>query len=284
MSGTVLLKGIDWTTQWQMRMAASCHCKRLAECGISAEAYWDDFTFWEEFRRYSGYPGAALERIRRYVTPETTILEIGPGDGSFTIPLAKICRSITAVEPSAGQISQLVQNAQREGLHNIRIIPKRWEHVKPEELSEYGIVLAAHSLLMEDIRSAIERMCRAASQWVFLLHCAGRDMAPLLSTVTPDFNPGPDYIAIYNMLYQMGFMADVEIIRQDYEIPLGFQFRMCDGAHRLTAEERDCLYRKMEAAGKIAYRDGALWLRRQPRDALVIIPIEGKQSDGRGDR
>lgn len=273
MRETKLIERCDWAARWQAQLAASSHCRRLAESAISPEAYWDDFDLWDEFRRYSGYPGPALERILRHVTPESSILEIGPGDGSFTIPLAKVCRSVTAIEPSSGQIAQLVRNAEREGLQNIRIIPKRWEDVEPEEPGRYDIVLAAHSLLMEDIRSALERMCRAASKWVLLLHCAGRDMAPLLSAVAPDFHPGPDFIVLYNILYEMGFTADVEIIRQDYEIPLGFQFRMCDGAHRLTGEGRARLFERMATAGKISEREGSLWLRRQPRDALITVSI-----------
>lgn len=56
---------------------------------------------------------------------EDTLLEIDPGCGRLTIPLAKRARSITAIEPSKRTLMLLMERTSAVGLCNINYINKR---------------------------------------------------------------------------------------------------------------------------------------------------------------
>ncbi len=53
------------------------------------------------------------------LSPEHRILEIGAGTGIYTIPLARRCREVTAVEISESMTVKLKEKAGREGVSNI---------------------------------------------------------------------------------------------------------------------------------------------------------------------
>lgn len=48
---------------------------------------------------------AALSSI---LTPDSSMLDIGAGPGSFTIPFAQHIKSVTAIEPSKGMVAFLI--------------------------------------------------------------------------------------------------------------------------------------------------------------------------------
>jgi peptidoglycan-N-acetylglucosamine deacetylase len=53
------------------------------------------------------------------ISPEHRVLEIGAGTGLYTLPLARRCREITAVELSENMLTVLTNKAAREGISNI---------------------------------------------------------------------------------------------------------------------------------------------------------------------
>jgi len=59
---------------------------------------------------------------RTCVDKETTVLEIGPGLGAITLPLARACRQLTAVEKDRRIIPLLEQELADEGISNVTII------------------------------------------------------------------------------------------------------------------------------------------------------------------
>jgi len=76
------------------------------------EEYWDDTHNSEQYQehiRRLGYPGTILDKIYLSLTPESTVLDIGAGHGTFCIPIAKKVRSVTAIEPSSGQIAKILK-------------------------------------------------------------------------------------------------------------------------------------------------------------------------------
>ena len=62
---------------------------------------------------------AALSSV---LTADSTMLDIGAGPGSFTIPFAKHIKSVTAIEPSKGMVEVLKENAKEAGVENFNII------------------------------------------------------------------------------------------------------------------------------------------------------------------
>ena len=85
---------------------------------------------WEPYYSYLAQTAPTVETVSEppfvthlvkegILTPETTILDIGAGMGSYALPFAKVCREVTALEPVGVCIEMLRRNAARHGLHNI---------------------------------------------------------------------------------------------------------------------------------------------------------------------
>ena len=98
------------------------------------------------------------------------VLEIGPGAGPITIPLSSVVGSITAIEPSLHMGKKLEENLHKNNISNVSIIQKRWEDIDQylDLQGPYDLVLASHSLGMNDIKSALHKMNQVSSKFVYL--------------------------------------------------------------------------------------------------------------------
>ena len=68
-------------------------------------------------------PGVAAAIINRTgIVQDTRVLEIGPGLGALTIPIAKITTDVVAVEKDSRMIGLLEQQLKENELHHVRII------------------------------------------------------------------------------------------------------------------------------------------------------------------
>lgn len=261
----------NWSKAWIERLARSSHKARLKRGDISSEEFWDRFGTWEEYERYTAYPGRALDRILECVDPQSTVLDIGAGSGAFTIPLAKAGRFVTAVEPSSGQLSRLYRKAKREGVGNFRVIQSRWEDVDAEEVGCHDIVTAAYCLAMEDIEAALDKMYRVVARGLFIVHFAGHDLLEPIREMCGGYDSMPDYIFLLNVLYEMGHRASVEVFTRDYELPLDLQLKMFGYSQGFSTELRGRIRHYLEANDRIRLHNGVPWVKRQYRDALIWI-------------
>ncbi|WP_415140525.1 class I SAM-dependent methyltransferase [Nocardioides sp.] len=84
----------DWAENWRELVAA-----RDATVGPRDTTYWD-----ERAQRYaqsvSGQDGPLLDLLGTWLTPDTTVLDVGAGTGRHAVPLAQRVRLVVAVEPS----------------------------------------------------------------------------------------------------------------------------------------------------------------------------------------
>ncbi|MDD1762309.1 MAG: class I SAM-dependent methyltransferase, partial [Methanothrix sp.] len=121
---------VDWAEEWTHHRENSPWVQKLKEKGISNEDFWDSYKYAdtsEEYDRLVGYPGQILDKIIRFLSSDSTVLDIGAGAGAYAIPLAKVASRVTVVEPSKGQSSRLLKRAEKNGLENIQVIDKRWQ-------------------------------------------------------------------------------------------------------------------------------------------------------------
>lgn len=261
---------VEWAKEWADRVAQSSYRGKLARLGIAAEDFWSGYRHLEQVHRYTNYPGKLLERVRESVDAESTVLDVGAGSGAFAVPLAKTARIVTAVEPAPGQIARLKDGAASEGVTNIRVVQKRWEDADLREVGRHQVVIAAHSLSMDDIRAALQKLCDAAEQRLFIVHFVDHDLEQPLRDLI-GYRSTPDYIYPYNVLYGMGYRPDVEILRRRYEIPLDLQLDAVCYSRDLSLEKREQLRQYLEQEGRTVSRDGTVWLRREHRDALISL-------------
>lgn len=212
------MEEIDWVGMWRKSLEESSWGQRAGK-----PEYWDErVDQFEGVIKQSNREAMIMSRLE--IEPDYTVLDIGAGPGTVAIPLAKDVKSVTAVEPSKGMLARLKENASKHNLTNITYINKKWEDVEigegeDIEEREHDVVIASYSIVMKDIKTTLLKMNNAAKRNVYIFAGAGRKKTG--SSFWATFHhgkPSPDYIYLYNILYQLGIYANVEIMNSNYDM------------------------------------------------------------------
>ena len=212
---------IDWNELWMDAKQNSTSFKRQK----------DHANLWHDKNRAKRYDERVKENNRARaretidkldISPDSTVLDIGAGPGTLTIPLAKRVKKVTVVDPSPAMIECLKENMKEEGLTNVVCINKKWEEMDTGEIETHDIVIASFSLAMLDIGDALKKMDSLAKRYVYLFWFAGEtawektysDLWPRIHNET--YIPGPKCNYLYNILYQMGVYANIEVIDTEH--------------------------------------------------------------------
>jgi len=264
---------LGWSEVWRRKLTSSSWWRRRQ----SIEGFWDKLA-----RHYSEVAKRRLEEVPLNelvklldVDENSTVLDVGGGPGTHAIPLAKVVKEVTVVEPSRGMIECLKENMESEGVHNIRIVNKRWEDVELGEVGQHDAVLASHSLAMLDLDDALLKMHRAARRRVVIMMFAGPRLGFYPELYERLFNekfvPGPDYIDVYNVLYDLGIYANVTVKSVKREET----YRTIDEAVRrvaswLMVDEADRVDVVREVLERYAEPcDGGLRIKREFKEAII---------------
>jgi len=213
---------IDWNEVWKEQM----HERNSGSNGRARIDRWNDPEECRKFDRRVKEDNWKRSRdmIRGMdLSKESRVLDIGAGPGTLAIPLAQSVEHVTALEPSEAMRSCLRENIRVYGLDNITIVPKTWEEADfVRDLSlPYDVVIASYSVGFEDLRVALQKMNDATSRYVYVYWFADsspweKNYAELWEKLhgVPYRSMGK-YNVIYNLLYQMGIMANVDIYAEE---------------------------------------------------------------------
>lgn len=114
--------------------------------------------------RDEAYRDETLKALLRIVKADDTVLDVGAGAGRLAAPLAEQCRHVTAVEPSEAMIERLTEQAEAWGVHNLTVVPKRWEEAAVDPAD---IVVCAHVVYtVVDIEAFLSRLAAHARREV----------------------------------------------------------------------------------------------------------------------
>jgi SAM-dependent methyltransferase len=159
------------------------------------------------------YIAKMLERIE--VKPDWSVVDIGCGPGSLTIPVAKKARSVIALDISSEMLKHLRSNALNNGLNNIRYINAAYQDAFKDNLVEkQDVVVASRSMMSGDMRETLTQVIKLAKQAFYvtfpIIHLPFD--WEVYQAIGRQGKKHPSYIYIYNLLYQMGIEANVEIL------------------------------------------------------------------------
>jgi len=198
--------------EWQERGAT---CRRERE--ESDEEAWQRLAHWyDAWVQHNDYVELILPRLLRHAGSTAQVLEIGPGSGAFTLPLASAVREVVAVEPSPTMRQVLACNLARAGVTNVHIIPRRVEEGLDKIDGSFDLALASHSLYnVEAIDAVVRGLVRLARRVVILMGTG--EQRKWYQTLHRRFKgkeriPSPHFRHFYALLLEMGIYADVEII------------------------------------------------------------------------
>ena len=198
--------------EWQERVAT---CRRERE--ESDDEAWQRLAHWyDTWVQHNDYVELILPRLLQRVGSTARVLEIGPGSGAFTLPLASAVREVVAVEPSPTMREVLTRNLAQAGITNTRIVPRRVEEGLEVVDGHFDLALAFHSLYnVEPIDAVVRGLVRLARHVVVLVGAG--EQREWYQTLHRRFKGKdrirfPHFRHFYAVLLEMGIYADVEII------------------------------------------------------------------------
>ncbi len=228
------------------------------------------------------YTSIVMQRLP--LSADTTVLDIGSGPGTLSIPIAQQAARVTALDFSGNMLDILQQEAQKKGLHNIDTRQLAWEDDWQQAgVEPHDIALASRSLAVDDLEAALHKLNTYAKKQVFITDRIGAGpMEPeAFAAVGLPFQPGPDYIYTLNLLHKMGIIANMEVIEFDRKK----NYPTMDDAlasflwmfNELTEKQTQQLHEYIESICR-REDDGSLTVIRQspPRWALISWAKEQK--------
>ncbi len=208
---------IDYAERWRQIVESRREYMDglYARVGRTTANYWasrSDF-FRPSVRRQAG-PDPFLTRVLDQLTPGMTVLDVGAGGGRYAIPLAAHAREVVAVEPAEPMVRVLHEEAEQAGVTNLRIVQADWLAAAVEPAD---VVICSHVVYpITDIVPFFRKLDEKTKKVCLLYLNAGQPPweDPNLWRRFHDepMRPQPTYIDAYNVLYQMGIRANVEIV------------------------------------------------------------------------
>lgn len=197
---------VDWNQLWKEQVEKLPKKKDL----------WNSIApQFNEWMDKDDYPAEFISKIK--IEPNDTVLDVGCGNGAITIPLAQKAKSVTALDSSTRMLEFLGKKAGHPS--NIQMINKGLEEVDAQEIGYHDVVVASRSLNgIADIQAQLEKLDRIARKYVYITLWGvdnrkfENEMAELLGR---EGHQNPEYILVYNILYEMGIQANVEFLKSN---------------------------------------------------------------------
>ncbi|MCW4006360.1 MAG: methyltransferase domain-containing protein [Candidatus Bathyarchaeota archaeon] len=203
------VNAIDWNSVW--REGAIFMVGHADKASL-----WDsNAARWNRIQNESDYGKKVMERLK--LRPDWTALDVGAGAGMLAIPMAKACKHVTALDGSSEMLNHLAQNAKESGVSNITCINKLIEQTEiGVDIEPHDIVIACRSMGLEkDVQTFLKKMDEATKRYAYLVWGASKRIFDIgiHNAMGRPYGETRTYLALCNVLYQMGISPNVEIFQ-----------------------------------------------------------------------
>ena len=155
-----------------------------------------------------------LEIIASYIDPDDVVIDVGGGAGRVSLPLARRCREVINVEPSAAMGAGFTANAIQAEITNTRVIAGDWLAIDPPVGT---VALVNHvTYLTREIVPFIEKLERAGGRRVLITVNSPpppswhRVLYHLVHEETEEVVPG--HAELVQVLWELGILPDVRVL------------------------------------------------------------------------
>lgn len=155
-----------------------------------------------------------VDHITEWLTPQSTVLDVGGGAGRYALPLALRCREVTVVEPSEAMQNALRESAKEHAIENVSVNGDKWEDAKVEAAD---VVLCAHVVYgVADIEPFLRKLDESATDAVAITigtQAPLSRMSPLWETARQEKRIDlPALVELLPVLWEMEIYPDVRMI------------------------------------------------------------------------
>lgn len=258
---------VNWDIVWNSDMIATSRTR------LDSGRFWDEVA---SKGKDIDLPSEITLRQLELISPsmEKSILEIGPGRGRLTIPMARASSHLIAVDPSAVMMGHLRKRARDEGVQNISFVNRNWKDIDPSTLDRRpDIIVGAFSIFMLDISVQLRRMSDLASERVLLFLPGDPRIPPQVQKIMFGSNVTSgmgDHALLYNVLCDMGKDANVEMMSHTSRRTFGsMEEAVGDLAEFYNVPEAKMSGFRLHVAGILKEEEGGFLLERNRRTACV---------------
>ncbi len=194
---------IDWAYFWRKKLEAKKDRgkdwnKRAPNFGKSAKK--DDYHI------------KLIEKMD--ISKEDSILDLGCGEGSITIPLAKKAKSVTGVDSAYKMLEILNEKAKEANVENIQTIEEDLTKITAENVGKHDIVVASRSLNgVLNIKETIANINEIANKYVYITLFGPNNWKierEFYQYINKEYFEFPSHRYFFNILVDMGIYPNVE--------------------------------------------------------------------------
>lgn len=103
------------------------------------------------------------------ISKEDSVLDLGCGEGSITIPIAKKAKKVTAIDSSKRMLEILESKCKNQSINNVKIIEEDLEDVTLEKVGKHDIVLLSRSINgIYKIKETLTHINNIANKYVYI--------------------------------------------------------------------------------------------------------------------
>lgn len=187
---------------------------QLAAMGGPPEDWWADRSalFARSIGERAAAPPLGLAAIAERLERGDTLLDIGGGAGRYSVPLSRVVRHVTLVEPSPAMAEHARAAFAAAGRDNFTVVEREWPGVRVPKAS--AVLIANVLSPIEDIESFLRAALRRATDWLFIIHGSHDEGGAPAARVNEAFHgeprvPNPGLSELLPALHELGIFPDV---------------------------------------------------------------------------
>lgn len=206
------INDIPWKKWWEERMENSSWSKKSVKVWDKRAPYF----YQNSKEKQSAYIKQLLGKLS--LKRDMSLLDMGCGPGTLTIPLAKKVKKVTALDISEEMLKYVRKEAKDNSLTNIDYIHRSWEETEiGKHILPHDIVIASRSFPEKDPLQSIKKLDQIARKAVYITMWVNHDenenfYRDTYNYIGKKYTAAPDYIFVYNMLYKLGIFAHLEFL------------------------------------------------------------------------
>ncbi|NQE46240.1 putative cobalt-precorrin-6B C(15)-methyltransferase (decarboxylating) [ANME-1 cluster archaeon GoMg2] len=222
------MKELNWQDIWEDTRQQRMRPLKITYDTDFRAKFAEDQSAVAKYNNYE-YGRAATEVLGEILDKDCEVLEIGPGSGTLTIPVAQRVKSIVAVESSDMAVDYLKRNLEESRVENVTILNANWLDVDDREIKDgFDLAVCSHFLWqVKDVEEHLRKMENASRGYCAVIQPAGRAeiVKELWRKITGkdysgEFDPDADYF-VYLILRLWGRLVNVRIM--NYSIERNFE-------------------------------------------------------------
>ncbi len=216
-----------WRQAWDTARENSKSEKRRIRSSREIMEYWNRFAAKYDQVHTPSKQNKRVQTIldllerEQFLAGDTKILDIGCGTGTYSLLLAEMCQSVTALDGADEMCRQLEKKVEQHNIGNVSVVNRMWEDIDIEAeglLGRYDLAFASMTpaVFNFDTLNKMNLVSRKNCCLVFWaedgVNQARKD---LWKEIFDEVDSGDDIATIiypFNLLYSMGYFPRIQYI------------------------------------------------------------------------